>query len=102
MKEIAFDELFTDNINIKSIYKDYVKGKVDKFYFDPQYIYVYDDDLEETKIDMSKNYTNIAIYNRFKTDSSLFDSSPVSKKVFTILDSTVSDETKDRAFEKSK
>ncbi len=102
MKEIDFEDLFTDNANIKNIYKNYVKGKVDRFYFDPQNIYVYDDDLQETKIDMSDNYSNIAIYNRFKMDSSLFESSPVSKKVFTILDSTVSEETKDRAFEQSK
>lgn len=101
MEEINFEDLFTDNANIKNVYKDYIKGKVDRFYFDPQYIYIYDDDLQETKIDMSDNYSNIAIYNSFKTDNSLFDSSPVSKKVFTILDSTVSEETKDRAFEQS-
>lgn len=102
MKEIEFEDLFTDNANIKNIYKDYVKGKVDRFYFDPQYIYIYNDELEETKISMKDNYKNIAIYNRFKDDTKLFKSSSVSKKVFTILDSTVSEETKDRAFVSSK
>lgn len=102
MKEIGFEDLFIDNSNIKNIYKDYVKGKVDRFYFDPQYIYIYNDDLEETKIDMKDNYKNIAIYNRFKDNKNLFESPSVTKKVFTILDSTVSEETKDRAFVSSK
>ena len=102
MEEIEFEDLFTDNANIKTIYKEYVKGKVNTFYFDPQYIYIYNDDLEETKIDMKDNYKNIAIYNRFKDDTKLFESSSVSKKVFTILESTVSEETKDRAFVSSK
>lgn len=101
MKEIEFEDLFIDNLNIKNIYKDYVKGKVDRFYFDPQYIYIYNDDLEETKIDMKDNYKNIAIYNRFKDNKNLFESPSVTK-VFTILDSTVSEETKDRAFVSSK
>ena len=102
MEEIEFEDLFTDNANIKTIYKEYVKGKVNTFYFDPQYIYIYNDDLEEIKIDMKDNYKNIAIYNRFKDDTKLFESSSVSKKVFTILESTVSEETKDRAFVSSK
>ena len=102
MKEIEFEDLFTDNANIKNIYSKYIKGKVDTFYFDPQYIYIYNDELEETKISMKDNYKNIAIYNRFKDDTKLFKSSSVSKKVFTILDSTVSEETKDRAFVSSK
>lgn len=102
MEEIEFENLFTDNANIKTIYKEYVKGKVNTFYFDPQYIYIYNDDLEEIKIDMKDNYKNIAIYNRFKDDTKLFESSSVSKKVFTILESTVSEETKDRAFVSSK
>lgn len=101
LEEIDFEDLFVDNANIKNIYKDYVKGKVDTFYFDPKTIYVYDSDLEETKIDMSKNYSNIAIYKRYSLATSLFTSSSTSKKVFTILDSTVSEETTDRAFEKN-
>lgn len=80
MKEIEFEDLFIDNLNIKNIYKDYVKGKVDRFYFDPQYIYIYNDDLEETKIDMKDNYKNIAIYNRFKDNKNLFESPSVTKK----------------------
>lgn len=103
LEEIDFEDLFTENANIKNIYKDYVKGNVDVFYFDPKYIYIYDEDLseDEIKIDMSKNYTNIAIYNRYKDANNLFKSSPTSKKVFTVLNSTVSEETTDRAFEQN-
>lgn len=101
LEEIDFEDLFTDNANIKGIYTDYVKGKVDNFYFTPEKIYVYDKDLEETEIVMSKNYSSIAIYKRFLSNNNLFDSSSTSKKVFTTLDTTVSDETKDRAFEKN-
>ena len=42
------------------------------------------------------------IYNRYKDSSNIFKSTPTSKKVFSILESTVSEETKDRAFEQSK
>ena len=101
LEKITFEDLFTDNASINKIYSDYVKGKVDNFYFDPKNIYVYKG-IEETAIDMSKNYSDIAIYNRYKSASDLYTKSSVSKKVFTILDSTVSEETKDRAFVKSK
>ena len=101
LEEIEFEDLFTDNANIKGIYTKYVKGKVDNFYFTPEKIYVYDEDLEETEIVMSKNYSSIAIYKRFLSNINLFNNSSTSKKVFTTLDSTVSDETTDRAFEKN-
>lgn len=101
LEEIEFEDLFTDNANIKGIYTKYVKGKVDNFYFTPEKIYVYDEDLEETEIVMSKNYSSIAIYKRFLSNINLFNSSSTSKKVFTVLDSTVSDETTHRAFEKN-
>ncbi len=103
LEEIDFEDLFTDNANIKNIYEDYVKGKVNVFYFDPKYIYVYDENLskDETKIDMSKYYSNIAIYNRYKDTGELFNSASTSKKVFTVLNSTVSEETTDRAFEQN-
>lgn len=101
LEEIEFEDLFTDSTNIKGIYTKYVKGKVDNFYFTPEKIYVYGEDLEETEIVMSKNYSSIAIYKRFVSNVNLFENSSTSKKVFTILDSTVSDKTTDRAFEKN-
>jgi len=41
-----------------------------EFYYTPSYIYINDYELS---ISMSKIYSNIAIYNRFKTDESIFD-----------------------------
>lgn len=99
LEEIEFEDLFTDNTNIKNIYSKYIKGEVDTYYFDPKTIYIYNKNLEETQIDMSKNYSNIAIYNRYKDSTNIFKSSATNKKVFSILESTVSEETKDRAFE---
>ncbi len=101
LEEIEFEDLFIDNANIKEMYPKYIKGKVNAFYFDPKTIYIYDKDLTETKIDISKNYSKIAIYKRYKNIENLFSSSKTEKKVFTILDSTVSDETKDRDFTKN-
>ncbi|MBO5476813.1 MAG: hypothetical protein J6A15_03545 [Clostridia bacterium] len=101
LEEIDFEDLFTDNANIKEIYTKYIKGEVDNFYFTPEKIYVYDEDLEETEIVMSKNYSSIAIYKRFLSDTNLFDSSSTTKKVFTTLETTVSEETTDRAFVKN-
>lgn len=101
LEEIKFEDLFNDSTKIKNCYSNYVKGKSNKFYFDPKTIYIYDDKLNETKIDMSKNYENIAIYNRYKDKENIFKSKPTSKKVFTILESTVSEETKDRDFKKN-
>ena len=40
------------------------------FYYTPSYIYIYDYELSIT---MSNIYSNIAIYNRFKTTESIFD-----------------------------
>lgn len=102
LEEIKFEDLFVENTNIKEMYSKYIKDKVSVFYFDPKSIYIYNDNLEETIIEMSRNYSNIAIYNRYKDSSSIFKSTPTSKKVFSILESTVSEETKDRAFEQSK
>lgn len=102
LEEIKFEDLFVENTNIKEMYSKYIKDKVSVFYFDPKSIYIYNDNLEETIIEMSNNYSNIAIYNRYKDSSNIFKSTPTSKKVFSILESTVSEETKDRAFEQSK
>lgn len=102
LEEIKFEDLFVENTNIKEMYSKYIKDKVSVFYFDPKSIYIYNDNLEETIIEMSRNYSNIAIYNRYKDSSNIFKSTPTSKKVFSILESTVSEETKDRAFEQSK
>lgn len=101
LEEIDFEDLFTDDASIKNMYSSYQKGKVTSFYFDPKTIYVYDSSMNETKIDMLKNYSSIAIYNRYKDDSNIFTSSATSKKVFTILESTVSEKTTDRAFEQN-
>lgn len=101
LEEIKFEDLFVDSSNIKQVYPKYVSGKVNAFYFDPKTIYVYEKDLTETKIDISKNYSNIAIYKRYKDVANIFSSSKTEKKVFTILDSTVSEETKDRDFTKN-
>lgn len=101
LEEIKFEDLFVDSSNIKQLYPKYVSGKVNAFYFDPKTIYIYEKDLTETKIDISKNYSNIAIYKRFKDLTNIFSSSKTEKKVFTILDSTVSEETKDRDFTKN-
>lgn len=101
LEEIEFEDLFVDTAKIKNSYSNYIKGKTDKFYFDPKTIYIYDDKLSETKIDMSKIYENIAIYNKYKDKENIFKSKPTSKKVFTILESTVSEETKDRDYKKN-
>lgn len=101
LEEIKFEDLFIDTSNIKQVYPKYVSGKVNAFYFDPKTIYVYEKDLTETAIDISKNYSNIAIYKRFKDIANLYTSSKTEKKVFTVLDSTVSEETKDRDFTKN-
>ena len=101
LKEIQFEELFKDSANIKSMYSEYVKGKVENYYFTPEKIYVYNK-TEEKEIDISKNYSSIALYNAFDTNAQLFTSNAVSQKNFSILKSTVSTETKDRAFTKSK
>lgn len=102
LEEIKFEDLFVENTNIKEMYLKYIKDKVSVFYFDPKSIYIYNDNLEEAIIEMSRNYSNIAIYNRYKDSSNIFKSTPTSKKVFSILESTVSEETKDRAFEQGK
>ncbi|MGN1013227.1 MAG: hypothetical protein ACI4ON_05340 [Clostridia bacterium] len=102
LEEIKFEDLFVENTNIKEMYSKYIKDKVSVFYFDPKSIYIYNDNLEENIIEMSKNYSKIAIYNRYKDSSNIFKSTPTSKKVFSILESTVSEETKDRAFEQGK
>lgn len=102
LEEIEFKDLFVDNANIKNIYTKYSKGAIDTFYFDPQKIYIYDKNLNEDTIEMSKNYSNIGIYKRFLAKESLFSSNPTNKKVFTILDSTYSDKTTDRAFAENK
>lgn len=101
LEEIKFEDLFINNANIKNVYSNYAKGKVETFYFDPQKIYIYDKNLKETSIDMSKNYSDIAIYNRYKDSKDIFVSSATGKKVFTILEGTVSQETKNRAFEEN-
>ncbi len=101
LEEIKFEDLFIDSSSIKQVYPKYVSGKVNAFYFDPKTIYIYEKDLTEIKIDISKNYSNIAIYKRFKDVANLFTSSKTEKKVFTILDSTVSEQTKDRDFTKN-
>ncbi len=100
LEEISFEDLFVANANIKNMYSEYVKGKVYAFYYDPQYIYVYEKDLSETKIDMSKHFKDIAIYSKYKADG-LFESSKTQKNVFTVLNSTVSTETKDRDFQQN-
>lgn len=48
-----------------------------KFYYTPSYICISDYDLTIT---MSRIYQNIAIYNRFKTDESIFDGTYVGNK----------------------
>lgn len=101
LEEIEFEDLFVDGFNISQIYSKYTKGKVNAFYFDPKTIYIYEKDLTETEIDISKNYSNIAIYKRFKDVANIFTSSRTEKKVFTVLNSTVSEETKDRDFTKN-
>jgi len=54
------------------LYPKYVSEKVNAFYFDPKAIYIYEKDLTETKIDISKNYSNIAIYKRFNENKKMF------------------------------
>lgn len=101
LEEIKFEDLFIDSSKIKEAYSSYKSNSNVTYYFDPKYIYVYDG-MDETKIDMSKYYSNIAIYKRYSTSSSLFTGSKTEQKVFTINNSTVSDETLDRDFVSSK
>ena len=95
---IAFEDIFTSNTTITNVYKDYVKGKVSAYYFTPSKLYVYDSNYKETVIDMSTYASNIAIFTKYKDDADIFTSTAKSQKAFTILDSTVSDQTKDRDF----
>ena len=99
MEEIKFKELFVDGANIKNIYADYKETEKQEFYFDPEKIEVYS--KEKIVIEMSKNMKDIAAYKRFKETSDMFEGSSVSQKVYTILKTSVSEETKDRAFEKN-
>lgn len=100
LEDIKFEDLFVDKTKIKEAYKEYTGNSSVAYYFDPKYIYVYDG-MNETKIDMSKYYSNIAIYKRYK-DTSLFTSKKIQEKVFTFDTNSVSEETLDRAFESSK
>ena len=95
---ISFEDIFTQNATITNVYKDYVKGKVSAYYYTPSKLYVYDSNYKETVIDMSTYASSISIFTKYKADTDLFTSTAKSQKAFTILDSTVSEETKDRAF----
>ena len=62
----------------------YKKGKINKFYFSPKYIYIlYGENV--IKIDMKQYADYIAIYNRYLTDESIFETNDVGlKNLYTL------------------
>lgn len=100
-KEIAFEDIFVSGTNIKDVYNSYVKGKVAAYYYTPEKLYVYDLNYKETMIDMSKYKDKISIMTKYKEDKDIFTSQAKSQKMFTTLSTTVSEETKERAFKQN-
>ena len=62
----------------------YKKGKINQFYFSPKYIYIlYGENV--IKIDMKQYANYIAIYNRYLTDESIFETNDVGlKNLYTL------------------
>lgn len=100
-KEIAFEDIFVSGTDIKDVYNSYVKGKVAAYYYTPEKLYVYDLNYKETMIDMSKYKDKISIMTKYKEDKDIFTSQAKSQKMFTTLSTTVSEETKERAFKQN-
>ena len=64
----------------------YKKGQIDKFYFSPKYIYIYYEGNIIT-VNMSQYADYIAIYNRYLTDESIFETSSVGlKNLYTLTE----------------
>ncbi len=64
----------------------YKKGKINEFYFSPKYIYIYYDENIIT-INMSQYADYIAIYNRYLTDESIFETNDVGlKNLYTLTE----------------
>ena len=62
----------------------YKKGKINQFYFSPKYIYIlYGENV--IKIDMKQYANYIAIYNRYLTNESIFETNDVGlKNLYTL------------------
>ena len=70
--------------DIATFINQYKKGKINKFYFSPKYIYIlYGENV--IKIDMKQYADYIAIYNRYLTDESIFETNDVGlKNLYTL------------------
>ena len=55
----------------------YKKGQIDQFNFSPKYIYIYYNDDSTITIDMGRYAKYIAVYNRYLTDKTIFETSDI-------------------------
>lgn len=63
----------------------YQKGKIKGFYFSPKYIYIYYDEDSVITIDMKEYADYIAIYNRYLTDETIFETNNIGlKNLYTL------------------
>lgn len=63
----------------------YQKGKIERFYFSPKYIYIYYDENSIITIDMKEYADYIAIYNRYLTDETIFETNNIGlKNLYTL------------------
>ena len=63
----------------------YQKGKIKGFYFSPKYIYIYYDENTIITIDMKEYADYIAIYNRYLTDETIFETNNIGlKNLYTL------------------
>lgn len=63
----------------------YKKGKIKGFYFTPKCIYIYYDETSIISIDMKEYADYIAIYNRYLTDETIFETNNIGlKNLYTL------------------
>ena len=63
----------------------YKKGQIDQFNFSPKYIYIYYNDDSTITINMGRYAKYIAVYNRYLTDKTIFETSDIGlKNIYTL------------------
>lgn len=71
--------------------RQYRKGKITDFSFSPKYINVYYEDNNIINISMKEYYNYIAIYNRYLTDTSIYEKNDIGlKNLYTLSDRNAS------------
>ena len=72
-KEERKDEYAKTEDKVFKLLNSYNNDNNLKFYFTPRCINIYDNDNKTITIKMKKYYSQIAIYNRFKTNDTIYD-----------------------------